>query len=93
MSCPPVGQTIPQRNYWLFRAPFVAHYVLLVPIMHNGWIVEGYQDGTWAWEHVAGTVEDATYATEEGAQGAIDSLVETCGWSRDGMRVRERVRL
>lgn len=54
------------------------------------YIVEGCNKGHWASEYVeAGG--SAEFATEAEAFAAIDSLVSTCGWSRDDLRVRRVV--
>lgn len=50
------------------------------------WRVEGRSEqGQWAWQHVAGTLEDAVYDCEADARRAMTSLYEQ--WDPDSLRV------
>lgn len=53
------------------------------------WIVEGRGErGDWSREYVEAD-GDAVCATRADADAAVDSLVDTLGWKRADLRVRE----
>lgn len=51
--------------------------------------VHGNVDGEWAWQHVAGTLEDATYDTYEEAHRAANSVRDSLRCHEEAVRVVE----